>query len=295
MEIEKCNICPRKCNALRRENDGDGVCKTGTLPKLARASAHFWEEPCISGTKGSGTVFFSGCNLKCVFCQNYEISTGGFGKTVSVERLKEIYSELIASGVHNINLVTPTHFAPQVLKSLDEPLPVPVVYNSSGYESIETLKKFDGKVNIYMPDFKYADSEIAKKYSSAENYPEIAKKAISEMYRQVGKCEFDKDGMLIKGVLIRHLMLPNNLENTLDVIDWVSENFKSDEILFSLMRQYTPPKGGCKYKELENRVTDEEYKRAENYMYLCGIENGFVQESDSAQSEYTPYFNAEGI
>lgn len=295
MEIEKCNICPRKCNALRRENDGDGVCKMGNEPKLARASAHFWEEPCISGTKGSGTVFFSGCNLKCVFCQNYEISAGGFGKTVSVDRLKEIYAELISSGVHNINLVTPTHFAPQVLKSLDEPLPVPVIYNSSGYESVETLKKFEGKISIYMPDFKYANSNIAKKYSSAENYPEIVKSAIREMYRQVGKCKFDKDGMLIKGVLIRHLMLPDNLENTLDVIDWVSENFNSDEILFSLMRQYTPPKGGCKYKELENRVTEEEYSRAENYMYLCGIENGFIQESDSAQSEYTPEFNAEGI
>ena len=255
----------------------------------------FWEEPCISGAGGSGTVFFSGCNLRCVFCQNSQISSGGFGKDISVKKLKEIYERLIDFGVDNINLVTPTHFTDLIIESLDEELPVPVIWNSGGYDSVETIKKLEGKIDVYMPDLKYMNSETARKYSSAPDYPETAVSAITEMFNQVGKSRFDSDGMLKKGVLIRHLILPGNVENTLDVIDWVSDNFNSGDVLFSLMRQYTPPAFDTGFKELSRRVTDAEYERCEDYMYLAGIEDGFVQDISSAESEYTPPFNLEGV
>ena len=240
-------------------------------------------------------MFFSGCNLRCVFCQNSQISSGGFGKDISVKKLKEIYERLIDFGVDNINLVTPTHFADLIIESLDEKLPVPVIWNSGGYDSVETIKKLDGKIDVYMPDFKYMNSDTAKKYSSAPDYPKVAVSAIKEMFNQVGKCSFDSDGMIKKGVLIRHLILPGNVENTLDVIDWVSGNFNSGDVLFSLMRQYTPPAFDTGFEELSRRVTDEEYEKCEDYMYLAGIEDGFVQDISSAESEYTPPFNLEGV
>ena len=288
---KECNMCPRRCNVDRSVKTG--FCGQKNVLKAARAAAHFWEEPCISGAGGSGTVFFSGCNLRCVFCQNSQISSGGFGKEISVENLREIYARLIDLGVDNINLVTPTHFADLIIESLDEKLPVPVIWNSGGYDSVETIKKLEGKIDIYMPDLKYMNS--ANKYSSAPDYPETAVSAITEMFNQVGKFRFDSDGMLKKGVLIRHLILPGNVENTLDVIDWVSGNFKSGDVLFSLMRQYTPPEFDTGFRELSRRVTDEEYERCENYMYLAGIEDGFVQDMSSARNEYTPPFNLEGI
>lgn len=286
-----CNICPRKCNVDRSIKTG--VCGVPNTLKIARAAAHFWEEPCISGTGGSGTVFFSGCNMKCVFCQNYEISTGGFGKEITVERLCEIYDELIYNGVHNINLVTPTHYADKILASLEKPLPVPVVYNSSGYDSVETLKKFEGKIQIYLPDMKYMDSSLAKKYSLAPDYPEKAKEAIREMFRQVGEAVFDKDGIMEKGVIIRHLMLPEEVENTLDIIDWVSSEF-GDKVVFSLMSQFTPNKN-CSIPELQKTVSEEEYNKAVDYMYLCGMENAYVQDFSSAKKEYTPPFDLSGV
>ncbi len=286
-----CNICPRKCNVNRSLKTG--VCGVSDTLKIARAAAHFWEEPCISGTGGSGTVFFSGCNMKCVFCQNYEISSGCFGKEITAERLCEIYGELIDSGVHNINLVTPTHYAEKILESLRKPLSVPVVYNSSGYDSVETLKKFEGKIQIYLPDMKYIDSSLAKKYSLAPDYPEKAKEAIREMFRQTGEAVFDEDGIMQKGVIIRHLMLPEEIENTLDVIDWVSSEF-GDKVVFSLMSQFTPNKN-CSISELQKTISEEEYNKAVDYMYLCGMENAYVQDFSSAKKEYTPPFDLSGV
>ena len=286
-----CNSCPRKCGADRKISHG--ICGVDDSLRIARAAPHFWEEPCISGTKGSGTVFFSGCNLKCVYCQNYEISSGIYGKDISVARLSEIYHELIAQGVHNINLVTPSHYADRILESLEEKLPVPVVYNSSGYDSVETLKKFEGKVQIYLPDLKYLSSDLSLKYSRAADYPSVAKAAIEEMYRQVGDPVFDDDGIMLKGVVIRHLMLPSQKENTLEVIDWVSDVF-GDSVIFSLMSQFTPNEK-CTLPELRNPITQVEYNEAVDYMYLCGIENAFVQDFSSAKKEYTPPFDLSGV
>lgn len=288
-----CNICPRHCNIDRKESTG--VCGVNDTLKIARASAHFWEEPCISGYGGSGAIFFSGCNMKCVFCQNYEISSGGFGKEITTKRLKEIYNQLIFDGVHNINLVTPTHYADKILETLDTPLSVPVVYNSSGYDKVETLKKFNGKIQIYLPDLKYMNSIIAKKYSKAPDYPEIATKAIKEMFNQVGKAVFDDEGIMQKGVIIRHLMLPNEIENTLDVIDWVADEFQN-KVVFSLMSQYTPNGvENCKYQNLNQTVSEDEYKKAVDYMYLVGLENGYIQDFSSAKKEYTPPFDLTGV
>ena len=291
-----CNLCPRKCNVQRKAltDEGKGFCNMGENPVIARAALHFWEEPPISGTNGSGTVFFSGCNLKCVFCQNEDISAGCFGKEINVERLKEIYYELIEQGAHNINLVTGTHFINAIAKSLEEPLPVPVVYNCGGYESLSSLKLLENKVQIYLPDLKFADDNLALKYSYAEDYFEISTSAIKEMYRQVGKCEFDENGIMTKGVIIRHLILPNNLENTKKVIDWVKENFKYGEVLFSLMSQFTPNKS-CKIPELSRRLTQAEYDEIEEYLFNSGIEDGFMQELSSAKEEYIPHFNLQGV
>ncbi len=291
-----CNLCPRKCNTQRKAltDSGKGFCNMGENPVVARAALHFWEEPPISGTNGSGTVFFSGCNLKCVFCQNEDISSGCFGKEITTERLREIYFELINQGAHNINLVTGTHFINSIAKSLEEPLPVPVVYNCGGYEDVNSLKLLKNKIQIYLPDLKYADDELALKYSDAPDYFKTATKAIKEMVNQVGKCEFDEDGIMKKGVIIRHLILPNNLENTKKVIDWIKDNFENREVLFSLMSQFTPNKN-CKIPELSRRLTQEEYDEIEEYLFQSGIEDGYFQELSSAKEEYIPPFNLEGV
>ena len=266
----------------------------GLEPKIARASVHLWEEPPISAGNGSGTVFFSGCNLKCEFCQNKTISKEQFGETVSIDRLKEIYKELIEKGVNNINLVTPTHFLDAILKSLDEPLSVPVVYNCGGYENIESLKRLEGKINIYIPDLKYADDSLGFNYSGAKNYFETATNAIKEMFRQVGSYKINDDGIMQSGVIIRHLVLPGQLENSKRVIDWVSENFNDGDILFSLMSQFTP-NGECTKDELHRRITQEEYDEIADYLYKSGIEDGFMQELSSAKEEYTPPFDLTGV
>lgn len=294
--MEKCNLCPRKCNIYRAPlaDLGKGFCGVGTLPVVARAGLHFWEEPPISGTNGSGTVFFSGCNLQCCYCQNHEISDGKKGKQITVERLKEIYRELINKGAHNINLVTPTHYINAVSQSLDEKLPVPVVYNSGGYEDVEALKMLEGKIDIYLPDLKYADNDLAKRYSKAPDYFEIATTAVKEMYRQVGKYEIDGNGIMKKGVIIRHLILPGQLENTKKVIDYIKESFNEGEILFSLMSQYTPVKS-CSIDELYRRITEEEYDEISKYLFESGIEDGFMQELSSAKEEYIPPFDLSGV
>jgi len=272
-----------------------GSCGVGLAPIVARAGLHMWEEPVISGTKGSGTVFFSGCNLHCVFCQNYDISCKGFGKEITIERLKEIYHELIAQGAHNINLVTPTHFTEAVLQSLAEPLPVPVVYNTSGFETQDTLRRLKGKVQIYLPDLKYSDDMAAIKYSNAPYYFRIATEAIKEMYNQVGDYHIDDNGIMTKGVIIRHLIMPGMPDNTKRIIDWIAANFKPGQVMFSLMHQYVPCGRANEYPEINRKVTDEEYKELESYLLQSTIEDGFVQEGDAACNDFIPCFDGTGV
>ncbi len=292
--MSTCTLCPRRCAVDRAERTG--FCSVGSVPTVARAALHFFEEPCISGTRGSGTVFFTGCNLRCVFCQNETISRGKGGKAVTPQRLREIYFELIEQGAHNVNLVTPSHFADAVAESLEGGLPVPVVWNCGGYESVDTLKKLEGKVQIYLPDFKYADASLAARFSKAPDYPAVAEAAIREMVRQTGDFAFDDDGMLQSGVLIRHLVLPGHLENTFGVIDRVRQMFPRDgQVLFSLMSQYTPVVDVPQFPELCRRLTEEEYAAAEQYLFDSGIEDGFVQDRASAETDYIPTFDGTGV
>lgn len=291
-----CNDCPRQCGQLRDDNTAGGVCRSPRLPRIARAAAHFGEEPCISGERGSGTVFFSGCNLRCVFCQNREISRGMVGKTVSVERLGDIFLELQDKGVHNINLVTGSHYVPEIAAALERArLTIPVVWNSSGYDSVSMLRRLEGLVQIYMPDLKYLSSDTAKRYSAAPDYPEVATAAIAEMYRQVGKFVLDGDDMLKTGVLIRHLILPENEENSKAVIKYVADNYPGDAVLFSLMCQFTPMPGTERFPELQGTVSAELNDRLCDYMVQCGIEYGFWQEPDSATNEMIPDFDLTGV
>ena len=289
-----CRLCPRECGVYRSASRG--FCGMGEAPRLARAALHQWEEPCISGERGSGTVFFSGCNLRCVFCQNHEISRSKLGKTVSVERLADIFLELQNKGVHNINLVTPTHYTDAIIKALERAkLRIPVAWNSSGYDSVESLKKLEGLVRIYMPDFKYMDSQLAKRYSAAPDYPETAKAAIREMFRQTGPFVLDDEDMLQSGVLIRHLILPGAEDNSRAVIDFVAENFPGDDILFSLMAQYTPMPNTERFPELQKTVSAETNDALVEYMTRRGIYNGFWQEPCSATDDMIPDFDLTGV
>lgn len=267
----------------------------GKLPVVAAACLHHWEEPCISGENGSGTVFFSGCNLKCVFCQNHKISTQNYGKEITIDQLYQIYLKLIEQGAHNINLVNPTHFVEAISCSLEKPLSVPIVYNTSGYEEVSSLKLLTGKVQIYLPDLKYCDNMIALKYSKAKDYFEVTTKAILQMYEQVGNYEFDDNGMLKKGVIIRHLILPNNLENTYKVIDWIKEHFDKGSVLFSLMSQYIPCGEASLFPEINRKLTKKEYEKVENYLFDSGLEEGYIQDPLSAKDNYIPPFNLENI
>ena len=287
-----CTLCPRNCGAERTENKSGGVCGMPTVPVLARAGLHLWEEPCLVGERGAGTVFFSGCNLRCSFCQNKPISQEGVGRPVTAARLREIYEELIAQGAACIDLVTPTHFLPAVLESLEQPLPVPVVWNCGGYEKAETLRLLEGKVQVYLPDLKYALSGPAKKYSGAADYFIWAAPAIEEMFRQTGPYRME-NGQLRSGVMIRHLMLPGEMENTRRCIDWVAEHFRPGDVLFSLMSQYTPQPDA--EGNLRRHVSRREYAAAVEYMENCGIVDGYTQERISAREEYTPPFDLTGI
>ena len=288
-----CNLCPRNCGAERTETLRGGVCGQPAVPVAARAMLHQWEEPCLVGENGAGTVFFSGCNLRCCFCQNGPISQGEVGKPITAERLREIFRKLISQGAACLDLVTPTHFTPVILEALgDEPWPVPVVWNCGGYEKVETLRKLEGKVQVYLPDLKYALSEPAKTYSAAEDYFEYASPAILEMFRQTGPYQME-NGFLKRGVLIRHLMLPGEMENTRRVIDWVAKHFRPGDVLFSLMSQYTPQPGAV--GKLARHVTRAEYRSAVEYMENCGVVDGYTQERTSAREEYTPDFNLQGI
>ena len=287
-----CTLCPRRCGAERTAEAGGGFCRMPAGLRVARAMLHRWEEPPISGRNGAGTVFFSGCTLGCVYCQNGDISAGGVGKDISAARLREIFEELIAQGAHNIELVTPTHFLPWILPALTPRLPVPVVYNCGGYERVETLRALEGLVDVYLPDLKYADGALAAELSGAADYFPVACEAIREMFRQVGPYVLE-DGLLTRGVVIRHLVLPGYLDNTRRVLDWIAETFAPGDVLVSLMSQYTPTANMT--GRLARRVTAAEYRAAADYMRNCGITDGFVQERTSAEEAYTPAFDGQGV
>ncbi len=289
-----CAQCPRNCKAERTPSASGGVCAMPETPVVARAALHFWEEPPISGSRGAGTVFFSGCNLRCVFCQNSAISQDGFGKAVTVERLREIFEELIAQGAHNIDLVTPTHFAYAVAQALEPPLSVPVVWNTGGYESVETLRALEGKVQVYLPDLKYLDSARGARYSAAPDYPDVAKAAIREMYRQTGPCVFDSEGLLKSGVMIRHLLLPGGLGDAKAVMDWVAGEFPKGSVWFSLMSQYVPMGRAGEYPEINRRLRGSEIRAAQEYMAALELP-GYTQDCAAASGEYVPDFDLTGV
>lgn len=283
-----CNQCPRRCNVERSK--AVGRCCVGENFKLARASLHFWEEPCISGENGSGTVFFSGCNLGCVFCQNYEISHRKIGREVSADELIKIFESLIEKGANNINLVNPTHYALQLADVLSKwKSPVPIVYNSSGYESVETLKMLDGLVDIYLPDFKYILPEKAKKYSFAEDYPEVAMLALKEMKRQVGADVFDESGLMKKGMIIRHLVLPSNTNASIKALDYLAENYADTYI--SVMAQYTPCGNLTGYDEINRKLTKREYNKIVDYILSLGLDKIFIQDLSSSGDRFIPEFS----
>lgn len=287
-----CSACPRKCNIDRSQ--GIGYCKSPDNFRVARASLHYWEEPCISGENGSGTVFFSGCNLGCVFCQNQEISHQNKGVEITDTKLIEIFESLILQGAHNINLVNPTHYAPRLARILSEwKSPVPVVYNSSGYESVDTLKMLDGLVDIYLPDFKYIRPDKAQKYSKAGDYPQIAMSALAEMRRQQSTDVFDDNGVMQKGMIIRHLILPSNTNSSIEILDYISNNF--DDTYVSLMSQYTPCGDLSDYKEIDRTITKREYEKVLNYAENLGLEKIFIQEISSADKKYIPPFDFTGV
>jgi len=280
-DLSSCALCPRECGK-NRTNGEKGICGASDKIIIARASLHMWEEPCISGTAGSGTVFFTGCNLKCVFCQNYEISRKNRGFQVGKERLSEIFFELKDKGAKNINLVTAAHFLPQVLDAVErakkENINIPFVYNSSGYEKAEAIKRADGLIDIYLPDFKYINSDTAKKYSLAEDYPNVAKSAIAEMVRQQGKPQFDEEGMMTKGVIVRHLMLPQGLSESKKIIKYLYDTYK-DDIYISIMNQYTPVGDMHDYPELQKKVKDKDYERLIDYAISKGVTNATPEPS----------------
>lgn len=268
-----------------------GICKSGEKVKIALYSTHNFEEPCISGSKGSGTVFFSNCTMKCIYCQNYEISQQGRGKEISIEELADIFLKQQENKVENINLVTPTSFVPQIIEALkiakEKGLIIPIVYNTNGYESIETLKMLEGYIDIYLPDLKYFYSELGKKYSKVNNYFEIATKAIKEMYRQVGAPKLNKDDIMQKGLMIRHLILPGEIENSKQVLKWIKENL-DENVFISIMAQYFPTYLAKNVENLNRKITKEEYEEIENYVFELDIKNGYMQDLGEHEEEYVP-------
>lgn len=289
-----CNACPRKCNVERNIGEfSRGFCKMPYNAVLARASLHLWEEPVISGERGSGAIFFSGCNLRCVFCQNYEISHENFGKQVSKSEFIDIVKNLENQGAHTINLVNPTHFVPFIKEVFSEYKPsVPVVYNTGGYDDVESIRSLQGLIDVYLPDLKYFDSDVSKKYSNAENYFEKASKAVLEMQRQVGKSVI-KDGIMQKGLIIRHLVLPKNTDQSIKILRWIKDNLPIDTYI-SLMSQYVPYVK-TEYKELNRRIVTAEYQKVIDEFERLGFENGFMQERSSAQTDFIPKFDLSGV
>ncbi len=292
MYLNKCNLCPHMC-LVDRKNKKRGFCKSGENVKIALSSKFFYEEPCISGTKGSGAVFFSNCNLRCVYCQNYKISKDGKGKEISIKELADIFLDLQEEGVHNINLVTPTIYALQIKEALilakKNGLNIPIIYNSSGYENVDTIKELDGFIDVYLPDFKYCSNELGLKYSGVNKYFDFASRAILEMYRQVGNPIFDNNSIIKKGVIIRNLILPNNTKNTKNVLKWIVENI-GKEAYVSIMAQYFPTNEAQNINELNRKITKKEYHFVEKYMYNLGLSNGYIQKIGDNEEKYVPDF-----
>lgn len=289
----KCFICPRECGADRENTIG--ICGAGDKIKVARAAPHYWEEPCLSGKNGSGTVFFSGCNLGCVFCQNYDVSHRAYGMEVSESHLIKIFDALVEKGVHNLNLVTPTHYVPMLAKVLEKyKSPVPVIYNSSGYEKVETLKMLEGLIDIYLPDIKYFDRHPAMKYSGASDYFEYASKAVLEMYRQTGDIRLDCNGMAKSGLIIRHLVLPGNISQAVKVFEWVKDNL-SVETYISVMRQYTPFGKAKDMPPVNRQLSSREYSIVKDKILAMGFENVYFQSKESAKESFIPNFSLEGV
>ena len=295
--LKECRLCIRDCGVNRLEGK-TGVCRSTSDIVIARAALHKWEEPCISGTKGSGAVFFSNCNFRCVFCQNHEISQENKGKIISIERLSEIFLELQDQGANNINLVTPTHFVPQIIEALkiakSKGLNLPVVYNTNGYDTVETIKLLNGIVDVYLPDFKYFNDKYAAKYSFAPNYSKNVVEVIREMVNQAGKPQFNEDGIMIKGVIVRHLMLPGLLFDSKKVIDCIYNNFK-DSVYISIMNQYIPMHKACNYPEINKSLNPKHYDSLIDYALSIGVKNGFIQESGTNDMAFIPPFNFEGV
>ena len=295
--LSDCTLCPRNCHADRRSGI-HGYCGMDGTIRAARAALHMWEEPCISGKKGSGAVFFTGCGLRCCYCQNREIAIGDSGKEISVSRLSRIFLELEQKGAANINLVTGTHYVPQIVHALEmaktDGLSIPVVYNSSGYEKKETVHMLDGLIDVYLPDLKYLDENLAQSFSHAPDYPVIAKQAIKEMVRQTGECIFGEDGYIKKGTIVRHLILPGHTRNSIQVLDYLHKTY-GNTIYISIMNQYTPVWHQEKYPELNRRVTGREYEKVLNAALEIGIENGFFQEGETSKESFIPAFDYEGL
>lgn len=295
--LNYCNICPRNCNA-NRTSPTLGVCKSSLALKIAKAYPHMWEEPCISGEKGSGTVFFSNCNLSCVFCQNHEISHEAKGKEITTQRLSEIFLELEERGCHNINLVNPSHYALQIIEGINLSrkfgLKIPIVYNSNGYEKVATIKALEGYIQIYIPDLKYFNDKYAIKYSKAPNYFNIASKAIEEMVTQIGEPQFDENDIMKKGVIVRHLMLPGLLFDSKKVVDYVYKTF-GDSVYLSLMNQYTPMYGAKDFPEIDKTLNPKHYDSLIDYCLELGYKNAFIQESGTSSEVYVPDFNLSGV
>lgn len=295
-----CTLCPRNC-AADRENGEIGICGQTNELKVARAALHFWEEPCISGTQGSGTVFFSGCSLHCIYCQNQDIANGTAGKVISEGRLSEIFLELQEKGAHNINLVTPGHFIPQIIRALElakkNGLGLPVVYNTSSYEHVETIKMLEGIVDIYLPDLKYISEELSGRYSHARDYSKRAKAAIAEMVRQTGPAVFfgeTEEGLMRKGTIVRHLILPGCIEDSKEVVRYLYETY-GNAVYISIMNQFTPLSYLNEYPQLNRKITEEEYDEVVDYAISLGVENGFIQEGETAEESFIPEFNGEGV
>ena len=302
VSLRQCELCPRGCK-VNREIGQLGICKVSSQLKVARAALHFWEETCISGTKGSGAVFFSGCSMHCVFCQNQEIANGVVGKEISRERLAEILLELQEKGANNINFVTPGHYVPQIIWSVElakrQGLRIPIVYNTSGYEKVDTLKQLEGIVDVYLPDFKYWNPELAAKYSNAPDYPEVAKSAIAEMVRQQPEAKFVYDEeqgleLIKKGVIVRQLLLPGQLKDAKQIVKYLHETY-GNHIYLSLMSQYTPLAHVEKYPELNRKVSRRSYEAYVDYAIEIGVENGYIQEEDVAEESFIPAFDGEGV
>ena len=287
--LEKCMICPHNCG-INRLDGQVGRCKSKDTVKIALYSTHNFEEPCISGKKGSGTVFFSNCNMNCVFCQNYEISQQGKGKEISIQELADIFIKQQEKDVENINLVTPTSYVPQIIESIkiarENGLKIPIVYNTNGYEKVETLKMLEGYIDIYLPDLKYSDDLLAKRLSKVDNYFEIATNAIKEMHRQVGQPVFNEDGIMQKGMIIRHLVLPNHILNSRRVLKWINDNM--NDVYVSVMAQYFPTYKAKGIEDINRKLTKEEYEEIESYLYRLNLENGYIQELGEHEEEYVP-------